>query len=292
MPTTSRSRWRKAPSPAKAASCPATRWTADIAKVRHSTPGVGLISPPPHHDIYSIEDLAQLIRDLKSVNRKARISVKLVSEVGVGTVAAGVAKCRADHVTISGFEGGTGASPLTSLTHAGSPWEIGLAETQQTLVLNGLRGRIAVQVDGGLRTGRDVAIGALLGADEFGFATAPLIASGCIMMRKCHLNTCPVGVATQDPVLRKRFTGQPEHVINYFFFVAEELREIMAQLGFRTVNEMIGRVDKLDMKKAIAHWKAKGVDLSRILHQVQAKPGVAIHQLRDAESRPGIGPRP
>jgi glutamate synthase (NADPH/NADH) large chain len=248
-----------------------------IAKVRHSTPGVGLISPPPHHDIYSIEDLAQLIRDLKSANSKARISVKLVSEVGVGTVAAGVAKCRADHVTISGFEGGTGASPLTSLTHAGSPWEIGLAETQQTLVLNGLRGRIAVQVDGGLRTGRDVAIGALLGADEFGFSTAPLIASGCIMMRKCHLNTCPVGVATQDPVLRKRFTGTPEHVINYFFFVAEELREIMADLGFRTVNEMVGRVDKLDMKKAIAHWKAKGVDLSRILYQPQPKPGVAIH---------------
>ena len=191
--------------------------------------------------------------------------------MGVGTVAAGVAKCRADHVTISGFEGGTGASPLTSLTHAGSPWEIGLAETQQTLVLNGLRGRIAVQVDGGLRTGRDVAIGALLGADEFGFATAPLIASGCIMMRKCHLNTCPVGVATQDPVLRKRFTGQPEHVINYFFFVAEELREIMASLGFRTVNEMIGRVDKLDMNKAISHWKAKGVDLSRILLQRHAQ---------------------
>jgi glutamate synthase (NADPH/NADH) large chain len=197
--------------------------------------------------------------------------------VGVGTVAAGVAKCRADHVTISGFEGGTGASPLTSLTHAGSPWEIGLAETQQTLVLNGLRGRIAVQVDGGLRTGRDVAIGALLGADEFGFATAPLIASGCIMMRKCHLNTCPVGVATQDPILRKRFTGQPEHVINYFFFVAEELREIMAALGFRTVAEMVGRVDKLDMKKAVAHWKAKGVDLSRILYSVTPKPGVAIH---------------
>jgi glutamate synthase (NADPH/NADH) large chain len=248
-----------------------------IAKVRHSTAGVGLISPPPHHDIYSIEDLAQLIRDLKSVNSKARISVKLVSEVGVGTVAAGVAKCRADHVTISGFEGGTGASPLTSLTHAGSPWEIGLAETQQTLVLNGLRGRIAVQADGGLRTGRDVAVAALLGADEFGFATAPLIASGCIMMRKCHLNTCPVGVATQDPVLRKRFTGQPEHVINYFFFVAEELREIMASLGFRTVSEMVGRVDRLDMKKAVAHWKAKGVDLSRVLHQPQRKPGVAIH---------------
>ena len=195
----------------------------------------------------------------------------------MGTVAAGVAKCRADHVTISGFEGGTGASPLTSLTHAGSPWEIGLAETQQTLVLNGLRGRIAVQVDGGLRTGRDVAIGALLGADEFGFATAPLIAAGCIMMRKCHLNTCPVGVATQDPVLRKRFTGQPEHVINYFFFVAEELRDIMASLGFRTVNEMIGRVDKLNMNKAVSHWKAKGVDLSRILYSVTPKPGVAIH---------------
>jgi glutamate synthase (NADPH/NADH) large chain len=263
--------------PGEGGQLPGHKVDANIAKVRHSTPGVGLISPPPHHDIYSIEDLAQLIRDLKSVNQKARISVKLVSEVGVGTVAAGVAKCRADHVTISGFEGGTGASPLTSLTHAGSPWEIGLAETQQTLVLNGLRGRIAVQVDGGLRTGRDVAIGALLGADEFGFATAPLIASGCIMMRKCHLNTCPVGVATQDPVLRKRFTGQPEHVINYFFFVAEELREIMASLGFKTVNEMIGRVDKLNMSKAISHWKAKGVDLSRILYSVTPKPGVAIH---------------
>jgi glutamate synthase (NADPH) large chain len=264
--------------PGEGGQLPGHKVDANIAKVRHSTPGVGLISPPPHHDIYSIEDLAQLIRDLKSVNQKARISVKLVSEVGVGTVAAGVAKCRADHVTISGFEGGTGASPLTSLTHAGSPWEIGLAETQQTLVLNGLRGRIAVQVDGGIRTGRDVAIGALLGADEFGFATAPLIASGCIMMRKCHLNTCPVGVATQDPVLRKRFTGQPEHVINYFFFVAEELREIMAQLGFKTVNEMIGRVDKLNMTKAVSHWKAKGVDLSRILYSVTPKPGVAIHQ--------------
>ena len=263
--------------PGEGGQLPGHKVDANIAKVRHSTAGVGLISPPPHHDIYSIEDLAQLIRDLKSVNQKARISVKLVSEVGVGTVAAGVAKCRADHVTISGYEGGTGASPLTSLTHAGSPWEIGLAETQQTLVLNGLRGRIAVQVDGGLRTGRDVAIGALLGADEFGFATAPLIASGCIMMRKCHLNTCPVGVATQDPVLRKRFTGQPEHVINYFFFVAEELREIMAGLGFKTVNEMIGRVDKLNMTKAISHWKAKGVDLSRILYSVTPKPGVAIH---------------
>ena len=256
-----------------------------IAKVRHSTPGVGLISPPPHHDIYSIEDLAQLIHDLKNANSRARISVKLVSEIGVGTVAAGVAKARADHVTISGFEGGTGASPLTSLTHAGSPWEIGLAETQQTLVLNGLRGRIAVQVDGGLRTGRDVAIGALLGADEFGFATAPLIAAGCIMMRKCHLNTCPVGVATQDPVLRKRFTGQPEHVINYFFFVAEELRQIMAQLGFRTVSEMIGHVDRLDMRRALDHWKAKGIDLSKLLHQVVPKTGVAIHNCERQDHR-------
>ena len=248
-----------------------------IARVRYSTPGVGLISPPPHHDIYSIEDLAQLIHDLKNANPDAAISVKLVSEVGVGTVAAGVSKARADHVTISGYEGGTGASPLTSLTHAGSPWEIGLAETQQTLVRNGLRGRIAVQVDGGLRTGRDVVVGALLGADEFGFATAPLIAAGCIMMRKCHLNTCPVGIATQDPVLRQRFTGQPEHVINFFFFVAEEVRELMAQMGFRTVDEMIGRVDRIDMEPAITHWKAKGIDLSRLLYQEPAKPGVAIH---------------
>ena len=248
-----------------------------IAKVRHSTPGVGLISPPPHHDIYSIEDLAQLIHDLKNVNPQAAVSVKLVSEVGVGTVAAGVSKARADHVTIAGFEGGTGASPLTSLTHAGSPWEIGLAETQQTLVRNGLRGRIAVQVDGGLRTGRDVVVGALLGADEFGFATAPLIAAGCVMMRKCHLNTCPVGIATQDPVLRARFTGQPEHVINYFFFVAEEVRELMAQLGFRRFDEMVGRVDKLDMVRAVNHWKAKGIDLSRLLYEEPARPGVAIH---------------
>jgi glutamate synthase (NADPH/NADH) large chain len=263
--------------PGEGGQLPGHKVDKNIARVRHATPGVGLISPPPHHDIYSIEDLAQLIRDLKMVNERARISVKLVSEVGVGTVAAGVAKCRADHVTISGFEGGTGASPLTSLTHAGSPWEIGLSETQQTLVLNGLRGRIAVQVDGGLRTGRDVAIGALLGADEFGFATAPLIAAGCVMMRKCHLNTCPVGVATQDPILRRRFTGQPEHVINYFFFVAEELREIMARLGFRTLAEMTGRVDRLDMVAAISHWKAKGVDLTRLLHQPKPKAGVAIH---------------
>ncbi len=247
-----------------------------IGAVRHSTPGVGLISPPPHHDIYSIEDLAQLIHDLKNVNTEARISVKLVSEVGVGTVAAGVSKARADHVTISGYDGGTGASPLTSLTHAGSPWEIGLAETQQTLLLNDLRTRIAVQVDGGLRTGRDVAIGALLGADEFGFATAPLIAAGCIMMRKCHLNTCPVGVATQDPELRKRFTGQPEHVVNYMFFVAEELRGIMAEMGFRTVEEMVGRVDRLDMTRMHRHWKARGIDLSRLLHKPELAEGTPL----------------
>ena len=257
--------------PGEGGQLPGHKVDKNIARVRHSTPGVGLISPPPHHDIYSIEDLAQLIHDLKNVNPGARISVKLVSEVGVGTVAAGVAKARADHVTISGYEGGTGASPLTSLTHAGSPWEIGLAETQQTLLLNGLRTRIAVQVDGGLRTGRDVAIGALLGADEFGFATAPLIAAGCIMMRKCHLNTCPVGVATQDPVLRARFTGQPEHVINFFFYVAEELREIMAEMGFATVNEMIGRVDRIDMAPAVDHWKAHGVDLSRLLYAAPAE---------------------
>ena len=254
--------------PGEGGQLPGHKVDKNIAKVRYATPGVGLISPPPHHDIYSIEDLKQLIHDLKNVNPAARISVKLVSEVGVGTVAAGVAKCRADHITISGFEGGTGASPLTSLTHAGSPWEIGLAETQQTLLLNGLRSRVAVQVDGGLRTGRDVAVGALLGADEFGFSTAPLIASGCIMMRKCHLNTCPVGVATQDPVLRARFTGTPEDVIRYFFFVAEELRAIMARLGFRTLREMIGRVDRLDVRGAVEHWKARDIDLGRVLHDV------------------------
>jgi len=253
--------------PGEGGQLPGHKVDKTIGATRHSTPGVGLISPPPHHDIYSIEDLAQLIHDLKNVNTGARISVKLVSEVGVGTVAAGVSKARADHVTISGYEGGTGASPLTSLTHAGSPWEIGLAETQQTLLLNNLRSRICVQADGGLRTGRDVAVAALLGADEFGFATAPLIAAGCIMMRKCHLNTCPVGVATQDPVLRARFTGQPEHVINYFFFVAEELRAIMAEMGFRTIAEMVGRVDRMDMRQAIDHWKARGIDLSRILYQ-------------------------
>src|SRR6202171_5529248 len=247
-----------------------------IAKVRHSTPGVGLISPPPHHDIYSIEDLAQLIFDLKNVNPQGLVSVKLVSEVGVGTVAAGVSKARADHVTIAGFEGGTGASPLSSLKHAGSPWEIGLAETHQTLVANRLRGRISVQVDGGIRTGRDVVVGAMLGADEFGFATAPLIAAGCIMMRKCHLNTCPVGVATQDPVLRKRFVGQPEHVINYFFFVAEEVRELMASLGYRTFNEMIGQTQMLDQSKLVAHWKAKGLDFSKLFFKQNEAPGQKI----------------
>ncbi len=273
--------------PGEGGQLPGHKVDKTIGKVRHSTPGVGLISPPPHHDIYSIEDLAQLIHDLKNVNPAARISVKLVAEVGVGTVAAGVAKCKADHVTISGYEGGTGASPLTSLTHAGSPWEIGLAETQQTLLLNDLRSRIAVQVDGGLRTGRDVAIGALLGADEFGFATAPLIAAGCIMMRKCHLNTCPVGVATQDPVLRKRFTGTPEHVINYFFFVAEELREIMAAMGFRTVAEMVGRVDRIDMARCERHWKAHGIDLSRLLHRVEPVAGHTLCQSQEQDH--GLG---
>ncbi len=262
--------------PGEGGQLPGHKVDATIARVRHSTPGVGLISPPPHHDIYSIEDLAQLIYDLKNVNPAGDVSVKLVSEIGVGTVAAGVAKARADHVTIAGFEGGTGASPLTSIKHAGSPWEIGLAETHQTLVRERLRSRIVVQVDGGFRTGRDVVIGALLGADEFGFATAPLIAAGCIMMRKCHLNTCPVGVATQDPVLRARFTGQPEHVINYFFFVAEELRAIMAELGFRTVGEMVGRVDCLDTREAITHWKARGIDLSRLLHKVEPAPGTTL----------------
>jgi len=263
--------------PGEGGQLPGHKVDAVIAAVRHSTPGVGLISPPPHHDIYSIEDLAQLIYDLKNVNPASAVSVKLVSEIGVGTVAAGVAKARADHVTIAGFEGGTGASPLTSIKHAGSPWEIGLAETHQTLVRERLRSRIAVQVDGGFRTGRDVVIGALLGADEFGFATAPLIAAGCIMMRKCHLNTCPVGVATQDPVLRKRFTGQPEHVINYFFFVAEEVRELMAQLGYRTFNEMIGQTQMLDQQALVAHWKAKGLDFSKLFHRQKELPGQKIY---------------
>jgi glutamate synthase (NADPH/NADH) large chain len=248
-----------------------------IAEVRHATPGVGLISPPPHHDIYSIEDLAQLIHDLKNANRAARISVKLVAEVGVGTIAAGVAKAKSDVVLISGHDGGTGASPLTSLKHAGAPWELGLAETQQTLVLNGLRDRIRVEVDGQLKTGRDVIIGALLGAEEFGFATAPLVVMGCVMMRVCHLDTCPVGIATQNPLLRERFAGQAEHVVNFFHFIAEEVRQLMAQLGFRRLEEMVGRSDLLDMKRAVDHWKAQGLDLSAILYRPEVDASVATH---------------
>jgi glutamate synthase (NADPH/NADH) large chain len=253
--------------PGEGGQLPGGKVSEYIGFLRHSVPGVGLISPPPHHDIYSIEDLAQLIHDLKNANPRASVSVKLVSEVGVGTVAAGVAKCKADHVVIAGHDGGTGASPWSSIKHAGTPWELGLAETQQTLVLNRLRGRIRVQVDGQVKTGRDVVIGALLGADEFGFATAPLVAEGCIMMRKCHLNTCPVGVATQDPVLRKKFAGKPEHVVNFFFFVAEEARQIMAQLGVRRFDELIGRADLLDTKKGLLHWKARGLDFARVFHQ-------------------------
>ncbi|WP_394779781.1 glutamate synthase-related protein, partial [Undibacterium sp.] len=254
-----------------------------IAKLRFSVPGVGLISPPPHHDIYSIEDLAQLIHDLKNANPQASISVKLVSEVGVGTIAAGVSKAKSDHIVIAGHDGGTGASPLSSVKHAGTPWELGLSETQQTLVLNGLRGRVRVQADGQMKTGRDVAIAAILGADEIGFATAPLVVEGCIMMRKCHLNTCPVGVATQDPVLRAKFSGKPEYVVNYFFFVAEELRQIMAQLGIRTYDELIGRVDLLDKSKAITHWKAKGLDFSRIFHQPEVAADAPIRHVEAQE---------
>ena len=261
--------------PGEGGQLPGGKVSEYIAKLRFSVPGVGLISPPPHHDIYSIEDLAQLIHDLKNANPRADISVKLVYETGVGTVAAGVAKAKADHIVIAGFDGGTGASPLSSIKHAGSPWEIGLAETQQTLVLNQLRGRVAVQVDGQMKTGRDVLIGALLGADEFGFATAPLVVEGCIMMRKCHLNTCPVGVATQDPALRKKFTGQPEHVVNYFFFVAEEVRELMASIGIRKFSDLIGRADLLDMKSGIDHWKASGLDFTRIFHQPKVANDVA-----------------
>jgi glutamate synthase domain-containing protein 2/glutamate synthase domain-containing protein 1/glutamate synthase domain-containing protein 3 len=254
-----------------------------VARTRHTTPGVGLISPPPHHDIYSIEDLAELIHDLKNSNRNARVSVKLVAEVGVGTVAAGVSKAHADVVLISGHDGGTGASPLSSIKHAGAPWELGLAETHQTLVLNNLRSRIYVETDGQLKTGRDVAVAALLGAEEFGFATAPLVVLGCIMMRVCHLNTCPVGVATQDPRLRERFTGNPDHVVNFMRFVAQELREIMARLGFRTVNEMIGRTDRIVPWKAIAHWKAKGLDLTPILHQPEVSPEVGRYRQIDQD---------
>ncbi len=265
--------------PGEGGQLPGHKVSEYIAKLRHSVPGVGLISPPPHHDIYSIEDLAQLIHDLKNVNPEASISVKLVSEVGVGTVAAGVAKAKADHITISGFDGGTGASPLSSIKHAGTSWELGLSETQQTLVLNRLRGRVAVQVDGQMKTGRDVLIGALLGADEFGFATAPLVVEGCIMMRKCHLNTCPVGVATQDETLRRKFSGQPEHVVNFFFFVAEEVREYMAQMGIRKFDDLIGRTDLIDVRRAIGHWKAKGLDFSKVLFQPNVPAGVArYHQ--------------
>jgi glutamate synthase domain-containing protein 2/glutamate synthase domain-containing protein 1/glutamate synthase domain-containing protein 3 len=261
--------------PGEGGQLPGGKVSEYIGFLRYSVPGVGLISPPPHHDIYSIEDLAQLIHDLKNANPRADVSVKLVSEVGVGTIAAGVAKCKADHVVIAGHDGGTGASPWSSIKHAGTPWELGLAETQQTLVLNRLRSRIRVQADGQMKTGRDVVIGALLGADEFGFATAPLVVEGCIMMRKCHLNTCPVGVATQDPVLRKKFSGKPEHVVNYFFFVAEEARQLMAQLGIRKFDDLIGRSDLLDMKKGIEHWKAQGLDFSRIFHQPAVPAEVA-----------------
>jgi len=257
--------------PGEGGELPGKKVDEGIAKIRCSTAGVGLISPPPHHDIYSIEDLSQLIFDLKRSNPEARISVKLVSEVGVGTIAAGVTKAKSDHILISGHDGGTGASPLTSIKHAGLPWELGLAETHQTLVMNDLRSRVVIQTDGQLKTGRDVAIAALLGAEEFGFSTAPLIALGCIMMRKCHLNTCPVGIATQDKVLRKKFTGKPEHVVNYLFMVAEELRIIMANLGFKTLNEMIGRVDMLEMNKAIDHWKQDSIDLSKILTPVNTQ---------------------
>ena len=260
-----------------------------IAKTRYSTPGVGLISPPPHHDIYSIEDLAQLIHDLKNANPAARVHVKLVAEVGVGTVAAGVSKAHADVVLISGHDGGTGAAPLTSLKHAGAPWELGLAETQQTLLLNKLRDRIVVQVDGQLKTGRDVVIAALLGGEEFGFASAPLVVSGCIMMRVCHLDTCPVGVATQNPELRKRFAGKPEFVVNFFEFIAEEVREYLAALGLRSIEEAVGRVDLLDTALAVSHWKAAGLDLSPVLRAVESGDG----PLQD-DAAPGdrAGPRP
>jgi glutamate synthase domain-containing protein 2/glutamate synthase domain-containing protein 3 len=265
--------------PGEGGQLPGHKVSKEIASTRHTTPGVGLISPPPHHDIYSIEDLAQLIHDLKNANAEADVSVKLVSEIGVGTIAAGVSKGKADHVLISGFEGGTGASPQTSIKHAGLPMELGIAETQQVLVMNDLRGRIRVQTDGQLKTGRDVVIAGMLGADEFGFSTIALITMGCILLRKCHLNTCSVGIATQDKELRKRFAGQPEHVVNYFMFVAEEVREIMAELGFRTFNELIGRVDMLEVRKVINHWKAKGIDLTNILHKPDVPKGTAIRHV-------------
>jgi glutamate synthase (NADPH/NADH) large chain/glutamate synthase (ferredoxin) len=270
--------------PGEGGQLPGHKVDAYIAKIRFTTPGVGLISPPPHHDIYSIEDLKQLIYDLRCGNPEAQVSVKLVSEMGVGTVAAGVAKCNADHVVIAGHDGGTGASPLSSIQSAGVPWEIGLAETQQTLVMNDLRSRIWVQTDGQLKTGRDVVVAAMLGADEMGFATAPLIATGCVMMRACHLNTCPVGIATQDPVLRARFAGTPEHVVNFFFFIAEEARQLMAQLGVRTFDELIGRVDLLEADDAIEHWKARGVDLSNVLLAPDVPAGTPLHRIRHQDS--------
>ena len=265
--------------PGEGGQLPGPKVNPYIASVRNSTPYVGLISPPPHHDIYSIEDLAQLIYDLKNANREARINVKLVSEVGVGTIAAGVAKAKADVVLISGFDGGTGASPLTSLKHAGLPWELGIAEAQQTLVMNDLRGRIVMECDGQMKTGRDVAVACLLGAEEFGFSTAPLVASGCIMMRACHLNTCPVGIATQDPELRKNFKGKPEHVINFMHYVAEELRAIMAELGFRSIDEMVGQSQKLNMNTAIDHYKAQGIDLSAILYKPEVGDNVPVRNV-------------
>src|SRR5690606_1937004 len=254
-----------------------------IGRVRHSTPGVGLISPPPHHDIYSIEDLAQLIYDLKNANRQARINVKLVSQAGVGTVAAGVAKAKADAILISGADGGTGASPLSSVRHAGLPWELGLAEAHQTLVKNNLRSRVTLQTDGQIRTGRDIAIATLLGAEEWGVATAALVVEGCIMMRKCHLNTCPVGIATQDTELRKLFTGNPDHVVNFFHFLAQDLREVMAELGFRTVNEMVGRTDVLRVRQDVNHWKVKKLDFSPILYREATAEGVGQYKQIDQD---------
>ena len=273
--------------PGEGGELPGAKVDENIARIRYSTPGVGLISPPPHHDIYSIEDLAQLIHDLKNANPSARISVKLVSEVGVGTIAAGVAKAHADHILISGADGGTGASPLTSIKHAGLPWELGIAETHQTLVMNDLRSRVVLQTDGGLKTGRDVVIAAMLGAEEMGFSTAPLITLGCMMMRKCHLNTCPVGIATQDPVLRKKFRGKPEHVVNYLFMVAEEAREIMARLGSATIDDLIGRADLLETEDAIEHWKADGLDLTPILAPAR-KPHAEV-EVRQTIAGPWTG---
>src|SRR5213075_2918405 len=269
--------------PGEGGELPGHKVDETIARIRYSTPGVGLISPPPHHDIYSIEDLKQLIHDLKNSNPQARVSVKLVSEVGVGTIAAGVAKAKADHILISGDSGGTGASPLTSIKHAGIPWELGIAETQQVLVMNGLRGRVTLQTDGQIKTGRDVAVAMLLGAEEIGFSTAPLIASGCIMMRVCHLNTCPVGVATQDPDLRKKFMGKPEHVINFMFFMAEEVRQFMAQMGFRKFTDMIGQTQMLEFSDLSNHWKARHLDLSVILHKPE--PRLGKYQLYNQEKQ-------